>query len=199
MMQTKLSPQQLQQLKTDYLEILNNTTTDAVVPKQMYNFLELSDFYTAPASTKYHNSYEGGLLNHSLKVYEHLVHLNYQKMLGLEEGSIAKTALFHDVCKVNFYRKTIRSRRMEDGTWQRVQIYEVEDQLPMGHGEKSVIILLNQSVKLTEEEALAIRWHMGGWDASAQNFAGGQALSNAFGKYKLVAALHLADMMATWL
>jgi len=194
-----LSPVQSKQNRMDFLDILTNTTEIPKDNPKFMNYLEISDFYQAPASTKYHDSHEGGLLVHSLKTYENLLQLNYQKMLGFSDRSVAITALFHDICKVDFYRKTLRNQRMEDGTWKRVQTYMVEDQLPVGHGEKSAIILLNYQIKLTEEELLAIRWHMGGWDASAQNFAGGQALSNAYGKYKLPAALHLADMMATWL
>lgn len=193
-----LSPQQIQQNRKDFLNILENT--QSTIPTSLINFLDNeSDFWRAPASTRYHESYEGGLVEHSLKVYERLLHLNYQHMLNLEEESMAKAALFHDICKANFYRKTTRNRRMEDGQWRRITTYEVEDQLPMGHGEKSVAVLQKHQLPLTEEEMLAIRWHMGGFTEGIDSFGTGQALSNAMAGYTLVPALHIADMMSVWL
>lgn len=196
--QIKLSPQQLNKNRQDFLDILQNTQR-LPLPKQFYCFLDSGDFWTAPASTRFHDSHEGGLVVHSLKVYEHLTILNYQQMLGFSEDSIAKTALFHDICKINFYKKSYRNKRLEDGRWIRMESYDIDDELPLGHGEKSVAILLAHQVPLTQEEMLAIRWHMGGFDASARDYAAGMALSSAMSKSKLVTALHLADMMATWL
>lgn len=194
-----LSPQQLKQNQDEFEDILRSTTTLDEVPEELYTFLKQSDFYRAPASTQYHESYEGGLVQHSLDVYEQLLHLNYIKILGLPESSIAKTALLHDACKAEFYKRARRSRPLEDGRWVRVETYEVCDQLPLGHGEKSVIVLLQHGVKLTDEEALAIRWHMGSYTMGATDYIGAQTLSNAMGKSKLIVALQLADMMATWL
>jgi len=188
-----LSPQQLQQNRTDFLEILDSTCQ---VPEELRNFLDDSDFWEAPASTKYHNAYEGGLVEHSLKVYEQLSLLNYHYMLGFEEGSVAVTALFHDICKVNFYKKVQKSRKMEDGRWVRMSTYEVDDKFPLGHGEKSLFLLVQHGVVLSEQEALAIRHHMGAF--GAQGYIEEQTLANAMGKTKLVVGLHIADMMAVW-
>jgi len=190
-----LSPMQLQQNREDFLDIIQNTWEKE--PKQLKQFLDDSDFWEAPASTKYHEAYEGGLVEHSLKVYEHLTMLNYHHFLGFSDETISKTALFHDLCKANFYRRSQRSKRTEEGRWYRTVIYEVNDQFPAGHGEKSVTILLVLGVPMTEEEILAIRHHMGAWDASG--FGQEQALTASMTKSKLVTALHLADMMAVWL
>jgi len=188
-----LSPQQIKQNREDFLDICNNTT---ILPNSLYHFLEQSDFWRAPASTKYHEAYEGGLVQHSLKVYEQLSMLNYNHFLNIPDESITKTALFHDLCKVNFYRKTYKNKKMEDGRWQRVEGYEVNDDLPLGHGEKSLFLLVQHGVSLTEEEALAIRWHMGAWNATG--YQEEQALAGAMNKHRLVTALHIADMMAVW-
>ncbi len=193
-----LSPQQLQQNRTDFLDIMRNTTKISKMSPIM-TFLDDSDFWEAPASTKYHEAYEGGLVQHSLKVYEHLSMLNYNNFLGFDDESIAKTALFHDLCKVNFYRKARKNKKMEDGRWITVEAYEVNDELPLGHGEKSLFLLVHHGVELTQEEALAIRWHMGAWDQSTRDFGASQALTGAMNQSKLVTALHIADMMSVWL
>lgn len=189
-----LSPVQIKQNKEDTLEILNNTIE---LPERFYEYLDETDFWTAPASTRFHNAYEGGLVEHSLKVYEHLSMLNYHHLLGFEDRSIAITSLFHDLCKTDFYRKTYKNKKMEDGRWIRVSSYDVQDQFPAGHGNKSVYLLLVHGVELTEDEILAITHHMGAWEA--KSYGDEQALSGAMGKYKLVTALHIADMMAVWL
>jgi len=195
-----LSPQQRKQHKEDFMDILTSTTTIKEEAPKLLEFLNdknQSDFWEAPASTRYHEAYEGGLVEHSLKVYAKLSLLNYHHFLNLEDETIAKTALFHDLCKVNFYRKTHRNKRMEDGRWQRIETYEVDDGFPFGHGERSVFLLVQHGVRLSDEEALAIRWHMGGWGANG--FQEEQALAGAMNKHKLVTALHIADMMAVWL
>lgn len=185
-----------QENKQYIIELLQRSASD--IPEKFYHFLELSDFFQAPASTQYHQAYEGGLAEHSLLVYKHLMHLNYQHLLGCSDSTITKVALLHDVCKAGFYKRARKNRKLEDGTWVRIESWDVDDQLPLGHGEKSVIMLLQHGVPLTEEEALAIRWHMGGFDASARDYGASRALSNAMGQSRLVTALHVADMMSTW-
>ncbi|MEG0275067.1 MAG: hydrolase, partial [Longicatena sp.] len=127
--------------------------------------LNQSDFLTAPASTRFHGAYAGGLLEHSLNVYDclcdylkrdrakELYHMNY------DDESVAIVALLHDVCKVNCYKESTRNQKI-NGTWQQVPYYEFDDQLPYGHGEKSVYII-NGFIRLSREEAFAIRYHMG--------------------------------------
>lgn len=186
-----------QQNRDEFLTTLETLAPE--VPDEFLNFLDDSDFFRAPASTKYHEAYEGGLLQHSLNVYERLAQLNYQYLLGFPDNTIAKVALFHDVCKANFYKREMRNKKLEDGRWVRTEVWAVDDQFPIGHGEKSVTILLQHGVPLTEEEILAIRWHMLGFDICAGTYAGGLALSSAMNKSTLVTALHIADLMSVWM
>lgn len=195
-----LSPQQIKQNREALVEIIASTFTDPQnVKDDFLKYLGESDFWRAPASTQYHESYEGGLVEHTLKVYENLSLLNYIKVLGFSDEQVAKASILHDLCKVNFYKKAFKSKRMDDGTWVRVEAYEVNDQLPIGHGEKSVIIALQHGILLSEDEILAIRWHMGAWGPESKDYIGGQALSAGMNKSKLVVALQLADMIATYL
>lgn len=156
------------------------------------------DFFTAPASTRFHGSYEGGLVEHSLNVYDCLCeYLNRERVkdvysLEYSKESIAIVALLHDVCKINFYKAGTRNVKDENGVWQKVPTYEIDDKLPYGHGEKSVYILSGY-MRLTREEAFAIRYHMGfAGDEDARN------VGKAFEMFPLGFALSVADMEATY-
>ncbi len=157
-----------------------------------------SDFFTAPASTRYHGSYAGGLVEHSLNVYhclkEYLSRPIVKDIYKLtpNEESVAIVALLHDLCKVNCYKEGRRNVKTPDGKWESVPTYEYDDQLPYGHGEKSVYIITG-FMRLTREEAFAIRYHMGfSEDESKRN------VGKAFELYPLGFALHTADMEATY-
>lgn len=189
-------PERNRDNRAEFTRLLKEQTD---VPDGFLTYLDTTDFFKAPASTKYHDNHEGGLLQHSLNVYEKLTQLNYQFLMGFSDSSVIKTSLLHDVCKIGFYKREHRNVRLEDGRWIRKEVWIVEDQLPLGHGEKSVAVLLQNGVPLTEEEMLAIRWHMLSFDDSSSSYGGGQALSNAMNKSKLVSALHIADLMSTWL
>ena len=157
-----------------------------------------SDFFTAPASARYHSSYEGGLLDHSLNVYDCLVSYlgaDRAKNFGFEysEESIAIVALLHDICKVGIYKKGFRNVKDEKGVWQRVDTFEYDDQLPYGHGEKSVYIISGY-MRLTREEAFAIRYHMG----YSSDFEDARNVSKAFEMFPLAFAVHVADSEATY-
>lgn len=158
---------------------------------ELLEWLEKSDFYKTPASTKYHMSCEGGLCEHSLHVFKRL----YDSNPACPNESIAICGLLHDLCKVNFYKVDYRNAKDEHGVWQKVPYYAVDDQLPYGHGEKSVYII-SGFMKLTREESMAIRWHMGGFDDSVKG--GSYALSDAFKKYPIAVSLHIADLQATY-
>ena len=156
-----------------------------------------SDFFTAPASTRYHGAYPGGLLEHSLNVYDclcdYLSRPRVREQYGMEysDESIAIVSLLHDLCKVNFYVESTRNVK-ENGTWKAVPYYTIDDQLPYGHGEKSVW-MISGFMKLTREEAFAIRYHMG--------FSGNEdanAVGSAFEKFPLAFALSTADMEASY-
>lgn len=157
-----------------------------------------SDFFTAPASARYHNSFEGGLLAHSLNVYECL--LDYLSRESVRERykivcsdeSAAIVALLHDLCKINCYKPGTRNVKDENGRWQSVPTYEFEDKLPYGHGEKSVYIITG-FMKLTREEAFAIRYHMGFSGTEDSRLVG-----SAFESFPLAFALSVADMEATY-
>ena len=125
-----------------------------------------SDFFTSPASARYHGAYVGGLCEHSVNVYhclrEYLARERVQELYGVEapDESVAVSALLHDLCKIGCYKAGSRNVKGSDGKWTAVPTFYYEDKLPYGHGEKSVYII-SGFMKLTRPEAMAIRWHMG--------------------------------------
>lgn len=165
---------------------------------KLLEFLEKSDFFTAPASSRFHNSCEGGLCQHSLNVYYCLNDVLegnlYKNVFHFEysEETIAVAALLHDVCKVNNYVVDYRNAKNENGQWERVPFYKTDDKLPYGHGEKSVYMITG-FMKLSREEAMAIRWHMGFTESDHISQVG-----QAFEMFPLAFALSTADMMATY-
>lgn len=168
--------------------------------RKLLGWLLESDFFVAPASARYHSAFPGGLVEHSLRVFYRLRDL-WMNEYGVEKlteeimESLAICGLLHDICKANFYTISMRNvKNDETGKWEKKPYYEVQDILPYGHGEKSVYIL-RSFIPLKEEEAMAIRWHMGAFDDSAK----GHALSQAFRSYPLALMLHLADMQANYL
>lgn len=152
-----------------------------------------SDWFSAPASTKFHGCYEGGLVEHSLCVYDCLCKIcdTFDTEHKISRKSILLVSLFHDLCKCNVYHPIVKYRKDSNGQWESYNSYEFKDSFPVGHGEKSVI-MLQYFVKLTTEEILSIRYHMGPYDE--KNLIG---LSEAQEKYPLVVYLHLADMLAS--
>lgn len=157
-----------------------------------------SDFFTAPASTRYHGAYAGGLAQHSLNVYyclkDYLSRPRVQETYQMEysQETIALVSLLHDVCKIGCYKQGFRNVKDESGVWQRVPVFNFDDPLPYGHGEKSVYIISGY-MRLTREEAFAIRFHMG--------FSGPEdkgSVGKTFEKFPLSFALSVADMEATY-
>ena len=157
-----------------------------------------SDFFEAPASARYHGAYAGGLCEHSLNVYDcllaYLERDRAKEIYGLNysEETIAIVALLHDLCKINVYEVGTRNKKDETGKWVQVPVYEFNDKVPYGHGEKSVYIISGY-MRLTREEAFAIRYHMG--------FSGTEDARNvgaAFEMFPLAFALSTADMEATY-
>ena len=184
--------------KEEFIEIFNGKIhRDGA--HALLDYLEnKSDFFTAPASARFHGAYAGGLCDHSLNVYhclaDYLSRPRVQELYGLEysEETVALVALLHDVCKVGCYKQGTRNVKGPDGKWQSVPTYSFEDPLPYGHGEKSVYIV-NGFIRLTREEAMAIRWHMG--------FSGtedARTVGQAFQRFPLAFALATADMEATY-
>ena len=163
----------------------------------MINWLVTTDFFEAPASSKFHLAEAGGLCKHSINVYKRMLNLATAEYgeENVNRETIAICGLFHDICKCCFYKTEYRNVK-ENGEWVQKPYYAVDDMLPYGHGEKSVYII-NGYMRLTREEALAINWHMGGFD---KRVVGGDfEFSKAYYKYPICVLMHMADVMATYL
>lgn len=165
--------------------------------EEFLEWLSGTDFFTAPASTRFHLSEPGGLCQHSLNVYGRMIQL-VRAVCPDDAANMERTAgivsLLHDVCKAGFYGTEMRNKKDESGKWVQVPFYTVDDKFPYGHGEKSVF-LIERFMRLTTEEAVAIRWHMGGFDGAVRG--GSYSAGAAYDKYPLALLLHMADMMAS--
>lgn len=185
--------------KDDFLNIYNQFIKREGGDKLFeYLLSKSSDFFAAPASTRFHGSYEGGLVEHSVNVYyclkDYLSRDRVKELynMAFDGETIAIVALLHDVCKINCYNQGTRNVKDENGMWQTVSVFEYDDKLPYGHGEKSVYII-SGFMKLTRVEAFAIRYHMG--------FSGiedKRSIGDAFEQFPLGFALCTADMEATY-
>ena len=182
-------------LKQEFIDIYTkNVERDGA--KELLKWLETTDFFTAPASTKFHCACPEGLLKHSLNVYKVLMEKHFNSETDDLE-SVTICSLLHDLCKAQFYKTSTRNVKNEiTGAWEKVPYYSVEDAFPYGHGEKSVF-LIERFIRQKTSEAMAIRWHMGGFDDTARS--GGFAISLAFDKFPLAVKLHMADLEATYL
>lgn len=175
----------------------------------LIEFIRKSDFYTAPASTKYHSCHEGGLLEHSLNVYDRLVAKFsddlWSEKVNIDKDSITIIALLHDLCKCFFYGTELRNKKVYSDTgkksdsngrfdWVTAPVYMVDDKFPMGHGEKSMF-LIGRFIRLSKAEAMAIRWHML-WTEPKELY---NSIGNAVRLYPIILALHEADMESTYL
>jgi len=183
--------------KERFIELLKNTKREGI--EDLINWLETTDFYKAPASTKYHGACEGGLLEHSLNVYDELKKetdtlMNNVEEIHFNDDSVILVALLHDLCKTNIYKTEYRNTKNEYGTWIKVPYYTIVDDEPYGHGEKSVM-LAARFIKLTPEEKYSIRWHMG-FTEGKENY---NYVSAAYTKYDLAVLTHIADLKATYL
>lgn len=157
-------------------------------------WLETTDFYTSPASTMFHNSFETGLVQHSINVFNEIMKYREVELKDYSLETLAIVSLFHDLCKANTIVVSTRNVKNEvTGVWEKQPFYKYESQFPLGHGEKSVF-LVSKFLKLTDEEALAINWHMGGFDDRKS-----YDLSSAFTMSKLAVMLHVADLKASYI
>lgn len=187
-------------MKDEFIELFRENITREGSQALLDYLVNKSDFFTAPASTKFHGAYAGGLCEHSVNVYDclkdYLERPRVAELYGLEEYSpetVAIVALLHDLCKVGCYKEGVRNVKNDaTGQWEKVPTFFYDDSLPYGHGEKSVYII-SGFMRLAREEAMAIRWHMG--------FSGGEdkgLVGKALEKYPLAFALSVADMEATY-
>ena len=156
------------------------------------DWLKTTDFYKAPASTKYHLNHPGGLAIHSLNVYHRLQALVEAGLVSLAPETVAITALLHDLCKANFYGTDTRNVKV-DGEWQSVSVWTVKEEFPVGHGEKSCYYT-QRYIQLSEEEYAMIRLHMGPETGKYPD-----PFSACAAKFPGVAALHIADLEAAFL
>lgn len=168
--------------------------------KELLEYLGKSDFFETPASAKYHCACKGGLCEHSVNVYKRLLALVSQEYGGEWEKTythetVAICGLLHDLCKIDYYVEELRNVKV-DGEWTQKPVYTINEVLPYGHGEKSVYII-SGFMRLTRSEAMAINWHMGGFDVRARG--GSYSVSAAFEKEPLSVLMHTADLLATYI
>ncbi len=191
-------------MKDEFISILKATNRKGI--DKVVDYLEKAGFFVAPASVNRHLSHDGGLLEHSLNVYRtamalrrQMVELKPELELRLPEESVAVATLLHDVCKSNIYRKITKYRKDEQGRWEQYDGYDTDySRFPFGHGEKSVVMLLRLGLELTNDELLAIRWHMGAWDLSFQSYESKSNISVA-SDVPLVSIVQAADSLAAHL
>ena len=204
---TEMTPQEIEENKQRYITLCReNIQRDGL--ESVLSYLEKTDFYIAPSSTNYHLNEDGGLCKHSINVFETALKL-YESVAAepIKEGrspftdevpreSIAIATLFHDLCKVKLYHKTEKWKKDENGRWQSYPGYEIKDDFPLGHGEKSCL-MLNWYMRLKPDEMLAIRWHMGMYDMGESGTSQRYAFYGALDKSPLVSIVHAADFLAS--
>lgn len=172
--------------KEKFIGILKSVDRQGI--DKIIEWLEKTTFFVDPASARFHGNYEGGLCDHSLAVYE-----EYVKLTGVDDDKAKITCLLHDVCKIGTYKLGFRNVKNEEGKWEQVPQYENQDSgFPYGHGEKSVL-MISQFIKLTKEEMLMIRWHMGAYESKEC----WNDLGKAQEMFPSVLYIHFADMLAT--
>lgn len=190
-------------MKEQFITLLQSTKREGV--EAVVAYLERSGFFLAPASVNRHLSKEGGLLEHSLNVCKmaqmlrtQLVEMCPELEERLPEDSVIISALLHDVCKSNIYKMVQKWRKDENNRWESYDAYDTDyTRFPVGHGEKSVIMLLRLGLQLTNDEIIAIRWHMGAWNLPMQSYEDKQNISVAYDEYPLATVIQTADNLAT--
>jgi len=186
-------------MKEKFLQLLRSTNRVGI--ENVISWLEMSDFFVAPASTVFHGNYEGGLAEHSYDVAitandirEMLIRRKPEIEQQVSRDNIIIAALLHDVCKANIYKKTTKYRKDQHNQWETYESYSVDySELPLGHGEKSVIRLLRLGLEMTDDEILAIRWHMSAWDLPFQSAEAKGNIYAAKEKSPLLSILQAAD------
>ena len=193
----------MQNLKEQFKERLLSTKRDGM--ETVIKHLDRLGFFVAPASTKFHLNVKGGLMQHSwnvcntaLMLREQMIAMNPDLAGKLPEESVVLASLLHDVCKSNIYKDTLLNRKNDQAYWEKVPGYEGDyTSLPLGHGEKSVIMLLTLGLKLTKDEMLAIRWHMTAWELAFQSPEQKANLQKAREIAPLCAIVQAADGLAS--
>ncbi|MDE6371277.1 MAG: HD domain-containing protein [Duncaniella sp.] len=193
----------IQENKERFCELLRSTGRENI--EYVIEDLTTYGFFEAPASVRNHLNTPGGLVEHSLNVYDAAMMLRegvLKRRPDLEKqlpaDSVTLAALLHDACKANIYRLVTRKRKNEIGMWEEVQEYEVSyNELPIGHGEKSVVMLLRMGLDLEDDEICAIRWHMGPWAVDTTQIDMDRSYRQAVASSPLVPLIHTADTIAS--
>ena len=188
--------------KEEFLQLLRSTKRDGV--EEVIEDLESLGFFTAPASAGHHLNTEGGLVRHSLNtcraalaIWESMKALEPSLENEVKRDSIVIATLLHDVCKSDIYKRTVKKRKNALGMWENSEGYKVSyKNFPMGHGEKSLVLVLCSGLDLSDDEMLAIRWHMGAWGVNQNSYEDVRSFDTAQKLYPLVAIVHAADCMA---
>lgn len=193
---------EIQKYKDEFISLLRSTGRDGV--EDVITGLEEMGFFTAPASANHHLNTEGGLLLHSLNTCKAAL-MVYEGMKALEPGlekevhkdSVILASLLHDVCKSDIYLRSVKKKKNALGQWEDCEGYKVSyKNFPMGHGEKSVILLLCNGLEMADDEMLAIRWHMGAWGINMNSFEDQRSYDTSRKLYPLVAIIQAADSLA---
>lgn len=180
------------------IEVLKNEFKSLVKHKikregidNLMAWLDTTDFYVSPASTRFHEAFKGGLLLHSLNVYFELKRLCKLYSCRATEESLALVALFHDLCKVGCYKTELRWRKNKQQKWEQYETWKFDEDFAYGgHGSKSVF-LIQSFMSLSAEEASAINCHMGQWDATQYSNP-----TAVYERNQLAWLLHVADEAA---
>ena len=177
-------------MKEEFLLLLQSVQREGI--DKLLAYIEKTDFFKAPASTRFHGNHEGGLLEHSLNVYNECIRQkDLIKLFNIPQDTLIIASLLHDICKVNYYKMDVRNVK-KNGAWVQEPYYTVDDMFPMGHAEKSIIIA-QQFIQLSDVEIAMIRAHMGGF--VSDNYFSPSAVYN---KYPEAIVLHNADLIATY-
>ena len=192
----------IKKIKEEFIELLRSTKRAGI--EDVLKDLEDWGFYEAPASAGHHLNVAGGLVQHSLNtckaalsVYEGMKTLEPYLANEVKRESVIIASLLHDVCKTDIYKPTVKRRKNQLGIWEDSEGYKVTyKNFPMGHGEKSVILLLCSGLELFDDEMLAIRWHMGAWGVNMNSYEDQRNYDTARMLYPLVAIVQTADGLA---
>lgn len=188
--------------REEFMSLLRSTKRRGI--EYVIEDLESLDFFKAPASSRFHLNREGGLVEHSvnvcraaMKVRKAMLELDDSLLESLPLDSVVIASLLHDVCKADIYKKAVRYEKGKDGKFGAIPVYEVDySNFPLGHGEKSVIMLLQSGLELTDDEIMAIRWHMNAWDLPFQSADIRANYNAAKTKSPLVTLIQSADCLA---
>lgn len=196
-MQEIMSKEELEEQKEMILDLLRSTERDGI--DKLADYLsDSTDFFTAPASTRFHNNFSGGLAQHCLNVYENFKSLLEIKGIEMSEDSIIICALLHDLCKCNTYVVETRNRKNDQGQWEKYNIWATNKDvdIPLPHSSRSIAII-RKFIKLSIKEELTIFYHMGPYGGEDYEYR--NMLKAANEKYPQTVLFYVADTIASYL